>query len=472
MKTPQKGNGCTEVVEADGAATVDTVVQDYHEPAHESQTSRPERRRAARKQAQQARQVPLSEWREHLEHGLQSLFHAAGLDAIQRMLQEDTDRLCGGPKGRHLRSQRSAYRHGTERSFLSVGSRRVPFARPRVRGPEGEIVLPTWQAAQQGQFTAVAIEAACLAGVSQRNFPDVAAMLEGAPLGLPVRHYSRSAVGRRFIEGTARSLQELQRRRLPEKRVLALYLDAKGFQGWTLLVALALLEDGTKQVLGLKEGSTENTAVVTALLEDLISRGLSARRGLLVVLDGGKALAAGVRAVFGPYALIQRCQVHKKRNVLSHLPEGERASVGRRLAEIWACPVPQMARRSLESFVRELARGGYREAAASLQEGLTETLTWQHLGLDPALALARSLATTNPIESAFSHLEIVSGRVTNWQSGEMVLRWAAAGLLRAENGFQRVGTPETLKRLADALDKHASRVLAARSAVEQRRRAS
>lgn len=469
---PQKGKGCTQVVEPGGAATVVTVSQDYHEPAHEGHPPRHVRRRETRERRQQAQQLPLEEWRKHLDQGVQSLFHAAGLDALQQMLEEDADRLCGGPKGRHLKSERAANRHGTERTWLPIGSQRVPFQRPRVRSSQGELVLPTYQAAQQGQFTQEAVEVACLAGVSQRNYPEVASALEGTPLGLPVRELSRTAVGRRFIRATAHSLEALQQRRVDGgKRVLALYLDAKEFQGRALLVALALLEDGSKQILGLKEGSSENTAIVRALLEDLVCRGLSAERGLLVVLDGGKALAAGVRAVLGARALIQRCQVHKKRNVLEHLPEREREIVGPRLSQIWACPVPQMARRSLESLARDLGRGGYREAAASVREGLAETLTCHHLGLDPALALTQSLATTNPIESAFSQVERISGRVTNWQSGEMVLRWTAAGLLEAEEGFKRVGTPETLKRLADALDQHARRVQS-RSAAETQRRAS
>lgn len=455
---PEKGKGCTQVVEANGAATVVTVSPDYHEPAPEGHSPRHVRRREARERRQQVRQLPLEEWRKHLDQGVQSLFHAAGLDALQQMLEEDADDLCGGPKGRHLKSERAANRHGTERTWLPIGSRRVPFRRPRVRSAQGELVLPTYQAALQGLFTQEAVTVACLAGVSQRAYPEVASFLEGTPLGLPARELSRSSVGRRFVQETRQSLEALQQRHIDGKRVLALYLDAKAFQGRALLVALGLLEDGSKQILGLREGSSENTAVVSALLEDLVSRGLSVERGLLVVLDGGKALAAGVRAVLGARALIQRCQVHKKRNVLEHLPQREREIVSKRLSQIWACPVPQMARRSLESLARELERGGYREAAASLREGLTETLTCHHLGLEPALALTQSLATTNPIESAFSRVERISGHVTNWQSGEMVLRWTAAGLLKAEEGFQLVGTPETLKRLADALDQHARRV--------------
>ncbi len=240
--------------------------------------------------------------------------------------------------------------------------------------------------------------------------------------------------------------------------MLVVYVDGLVVAGRTVLAALGVLETGEKLVLGLREGSSENGPLCRTFLEDLVARGLSAEKGLLVVLDGGKGIASAVRAVFGPRALIQRCRVHKKRNVLDNLPAHARDQVSRRLTDIWAMPSPSDARRSLESLARQLTLAGHKEAAASLREGLSETLTIQHLGLPSDGTVIESLATTNPVESVFSTYEQIAHRVKNWQHGEMVLRWVAVALMKAEKSFKTMATAAELKQLAAALERHAARV--------------
>lgn len=336
----------------------------------------------------------------------------------------------------------------------------MEIVRPRVRTVDNkqEVALPTYEAAQKGQIDLAAVETACIAGVSQRDFGSVAQALVNPPPDRRLGELSKGTVGRRFIRATRRQLEKLNQRRLDGQRVLVLYMDGVNVGGRTVLAALGLLDTGEKRVLGLRDGSTENGEVCREFLQDLVARGLSAEKGLLAVVDGGKAIISAVHAVFGPLALIQRCQVHKKRNVLDKLPSHASDHISRRLSELWSEPSPSKARRGLESLAGELALAGHHEAGASLREGLPETLTVHDLGLPSDGTLIQSLTTTNPIESMFSIHEQVSHRVKNWKNGEMVRRWVAAALLEAEKSFKTVATSQELQQLAAALEAHAGRV--------------
>jgi len=289
-----------------------------------------------------------------------------------------------------------------------------------------------------------------LAGLATRRH--VAA---GEPVGQAVAEQatatSRSAVSRRFIAATKTALAELLARDLSPLDVKVLMVDGEHVAEHLAVVALAITADGTKVPVGLWEGSTENATVVKALLADLVARGLDATEGLLVVIDGAKALSAAVRAVFGANAAIQRCTVHKRRNVADHLPEGERGWVDTKLGRIFANPDVAAGLRDAKALATALARK-HPGAAASLREGLEEMFTVTRLGITGSLA--RTLTTSNPIESMISIARTTNHNVTHWRDGQMVLRWTAAGMLNAQRSFRRVRGFKQMPQLVAALHRH------------------
>jgi len=262
------------------------------------------------------------------------------------------------------------------------------------------------------------------------------------------RSTSKSAVSRAFIERTRKALAELIARRLDDVRLAVLMLDGIELQGRTNIVALGITTEGVKIPLGLWEGSTENSTVATALLSDLVERGLDPAQGVLFVIDGSKALRKAIRNVFGE-APVQRCVRHKERNVLEHLPQRDRPAVKRRLRAAWAEADHGRARERLRALARELERT-HPGAAGSLGEGLEETLTLTRLGITGPLK--RTLESTNPCESMIEICRRTSRNVKRWQSGEMCLRWTAAGMLEAEQQFRRIIGYRDLATLAIAIE--------------------
>ena len=251
------------------------------------------------------------------------------------------------------------------------------------------------------------------------------------------------------MTATAERLAELCARPLDQARWPIVMLDGVHLGEHLLVVALGVTDDGTKVPLGVVEGSTENTEVCARLVADLVDRGLDASRGILFVIDGGKALKKAIRAAFGPKAAIQRCRRHKERNVIGHLPEAERPLIQRKLRAAWANPDPNAAQRELEALARALdkKRPG---AAASLREGLTDTLTVNRLGVTGSLL--KTVESSNPVESMIEIVRHHARRVKHWQHGEMALRWAAAGMLAAEQQFRRVKGYRELPQLLAALE--------------------
>jgi len=280
-------------------------------------------------------------------------------------------------------------------------------------------------------------------GVSTRDYAHV---IDLARDGFGVE---KSSVSREFVRASAARVQALAERRFDGERFAAVMIDGVEYAGETMVVALGVTADGTKRLLGLRQGATENAEVCVALLEDLRGRGLDTGRPTLLVLDGAKALHAAVKRVWGGHAVIQRCQVHKKRNVVAHAPEKHQAELSRRLAEAYQGADYEAARRSLEATASWLGRINP-DAAASLREGLEETLTVVRLGL--AGALRRTLASTNPIESALSVTRRVTARVRRWRDGDMRRRWCVAGLLHAEGKFRRLKGHRAMPQLLKALE--------------------
>jgi putative transposase len=386
-----------------------------------------------------------------MREGLLAASVAIGLEVMGELIDaEVTDKA--GPKGKHDKD-RSAYRHGSEDGQVTLGGRRVPVRRPRVRavpdenGEEHEVRLESYDTFASVDLLADHMVASMLAGLSGRRY-------EGAlePVGEQVEASSsgtsQSSVSRRFIAATKERLEEFRSRPLDDQRWLVCFIDGFDFAGHTMVGALGVTADGTKVPLGVVEGSTENKAVVTHLVTGLRDRGLDTSEGVLFVLDGGKALATAVRDVFGRHAVIARCRLHKERNVLDHLPEAERPWVRRKLRAAWANPNAGEAEAALKALAGQLEKVNP-DAAASLREGLADTLTVTRLGVTGALL--RTAMSTNPVESMIDIVRVHARNVKRWQDGDMRLRWAAAGMLAASAQFRRVKGYRQLPKLAAAL---------------------
>jgi putative transposase len=368
----------------------------------------------------------------------------AGLACVDEALEAERVALCG-ERYEHL-ADRQALRAGHVASSLVLGGRRVAMQRPRARSVEGrELRLPSWREwSARDPLDERALEQMVL-GVSTRGY---ARSLEPLPEAVTVRGVSKSAVSERFVYGTERKLAELMSRDLRQLRLVALLLDGVHFGEHVVLAAVGVDAQGDKHVLGLREGATENAAAGRALLADLAERGLATNRALLIVIDGAKALHKAVVDVFGAHALIQRCREHKKRNVTDALPERLRASVRSAMNQAYATRDPQRARRLLDGLARRLEHQ-HPGAAASLREGLEETLTVMRLRLPENLE--RVLSSTNLIENLFGRVREIGRRVKRWQSGTMVLRWTAAGVLEAERGFHKLTGYRAMPSLVAAL---------------------
>jgi putative transposase len=371
----------------------------------------------------------------------------SGFGFVQEELEAERTALCGERYAHQ--EHRQAVRAGHVPSSLVLGGRRVEIPRPRARSTDGrELSLPSWQAwSSRDPLDERAFEQMVL-GVSTRRY---ARSLEPPPDEVAVRGISKSAVSERLVVGTQRRLAELMRRDLSGLELVALMIDGVHFAEHVVLAAVGVDRNGEKHPLGLREGATENAAACRALLAELIERGLNPNRTILVVIDGAKALRKAVLEVFGQPALLHRCQAHKKRNVAEALPHRLRASVHSAMNQAYATGDPKRARRLLENLARRL-ESAHPGAAASLREGLEETLTVMRLGLPENLE--RVLSSTNLIENLFSRVREVARRVKRWQGGMMILRWTAAGVLEAERHFRKIAGYRALPKLVAALRAH------------------
>ena len=369
----------------------------------------------------------------------------AGRSVLSTMMEEDRVAVCGA-KGKHD-SERSALRAGSAPSWVTLGGRRVELARLRARTIDGrELMLPSFAlAAAADPLDDKTLESIAV-GVSTRKY---ARNLDRLPEGNRQRSASKSAVSRRFIALTQRQLERWLGRRLEQLELCAVVIDGKVFRGHCVLIAQGIDSTGKKHVLGLREGTTENATVAKALLADLVERGLDSGRAMLFVVDGAKALRKAIAEVFGDLAVVQRCQEHKRRNVLDHLPERMRASVERVLRQAWELADAEAGARQLANLARSLERE-HPGAAASVREGLAETLTLQRLGVRGALY--RTLRTTNTIENLNGSVARYTRNVKRWRGGQMIMRWVCAALVEAEKSFRRVRGCREMERLVAKLD--------------------
>lgn len=382
------------------------------------------------------------------KEGLLALSVGVGLGVLSELLEEEVDEVVG-PKGRHD-PERRAVRHGHEAGEVTLGGRRLAVARPRVRSADGreEVRLQTYEHFASRDPLARVVMERMLASVSTRRYARM-----GEPVGSEVeakqRSTSKSSVSRTLVARTRAALGELMSRRLDDVRLAAMMIDGLELQGRTNVVALGITTEGVKIPLGLWEGSTENAAVATALLSDLVERGLDPEQGILFVIDGAKALRKAIRNVFGD-APVQRCIRHKERNVTDHLPERERPAVKLRLRRAWALDDHTRALDQLRVLAGELDHS-YPGAAGSLREGMEETLTLTRLGVGGNLK--RTLESTNPCESMLEIVRRTQRNVKRWSSGEMALRWTAAGMLEAERQFRKIIGYRDLATLVVAIER-------------------
>lgn len=386
--------------------------------------------------------LPLLEVMQLVQDGCGQLLREAGLRLMMLVMEEEAERLVGP---RHQQDEhRSGYRWGNEAGYCVVDGQKVPIDRIRLRQKDGgELPLGSYQLFQRSAPLQDGVWWKMMRGLTTRNYGVVTRTFRQA-YGI-----EKSAVSERFVQASKEKLRELLERPLSDLDLCAMLIDGTPVKGRQMIAAIGIDHEGKKYVLGLREGATENATVVRELLEDLAARGVDFTRPRLYVLDGAKALQAAVSKVAGAAAVVQRCQLHKKRNVVDHLPQQYHASVWRQMSAAYAMRDYEDARRALERLLRELMHLNP-SAARSLEEGLEETLTMHRLGL-PEL-LRRSLSSTNLIESVFSGVEDHCRRVKRWRAGDHLQRWVASALLKVESRFRRIKGYKEMAALLSALD--------------------
>lgn len=393
--------------------------------------------------------VAMDEIAADVREGLLALAVGAGLQVMSQMMAADVEAACG-PKGKHD-PDRTATRHGREAGSVTLGGRRVPVQRPRMRTADGagEVPVASYELFNSTELLGRLAMEKMLAGLSTRRYP-VGLEPVGEQVSAASRSTSKSAVSRKFVAMTEHALADLLGADLAELDLVAIMIDGVYFADHLCVVALGIDIDGIKHPLGLVEGSTENTTVVRALLVGLRERGLDVTRPILAVLDGAKALKAAVEEVFD-HPVIGRCQLHKLRNVRDRLPDRLRGPVQKRMRAAYHADSALEAQAMLEALAKELERT-HPGAAGSLREGLAETLTVLRLGVSPTLA--RTLRSTNAIESMISISRDHARNVKRWRDGQMALRWCAAGMLEASKQFRRVNGHLHLPALRAKLERH------------------
>jgi putative transposase len=382
-----------------------------------------------------------------IKQGLLAFVQQLGMLAFRELLEAEAAAIAG-PKGKHAPAR--AYNHwGTTSTPLPFGGRRVIVERPRVRRrgkSGGEVELPSVAAAKEADPMPEHVAEQVVLGVSTRGYRR---SLEPVDESIDTRGESKSNVSRALIESTTDKLLEFLHRKLDELTLAAVFLDGIEIAKHAVIIALGVTADGTKVPLGVWCGSTENHTVAAALLQDLIERGLRVDAPLLFVIDGGKGIRKALLDVFGSRAIVQRCQVHKARNVRDHLPQERRAYVARQMRDAYKSKSAKTAKMMLGQLASWLEANGEDAAAASLREGLDETLTVLRLGLPTTLC--RTFATTNAIENMNGTIRRVIRNVKRWRGEVMIQRWVALGVAESERGFRRVKGHGQMNILLSAL---------------------
>jgi putative transposase len=372
--------------------------------------------------------LPMAEMMGWLRKGVGELIRQAGLQLMDLIMQAEVRELVG--ERSQPQPERTANRWGSEQGYCVVMGQKVPIQRPRVRTKDDkEVRLGSYEMFHRGEPLTETVWEKLMLGLSTRKYGQAIRQFTEA-YGL-----EKSAVSEHFIEASRAKLKEMMERRLDKIQLCALLIDATPFAGQQMVAALGIAQDGRKIILGIRQGATENATVVNELLSDLLSRGLDFTESRLYILDGGKALSAAVKKHAGESAAIQRCQVHKRRNVLDHLTDEQKPAIAKKLNAAYALEDYAAAKQALNVLHRELMDLNP-SAARSLGEGMEETLTVHRLHVPTQLR--KTLASTNVIESAFSIVEQVCKNVKRWHGGDQRERWVGSGLLVAQQQFRRV----------------------------------
>ena len=402
--------------------------------------------------------LPMAEMVGWLREGVGALIRQVGLRMMELLMEEEVRERVG--ERSQPQPDRTANRWGKERGFCVVMGQKVPIERPRVRTTDDrEVRLGSYEMFHRGEPLTETVWEKLMLGLSTRTYGEAVREFAEA-YGL-----EKSAISEHYIEASRDKLKEMMERRLDKMRLCALVIDATPFAGQQMVVALGISQDGRKTILGIRQGATENATVVGELLGELMNRGLNFAEPRLYVLDGGKALHSAVKKYAGESAPIQRCQVHKRRNVLDHLTEDQKPSVSRKLNAAYALEDHADAKLALNQLHRELMDLNP-SAARSLGEGLEEALTVHRLRVP--LQLRKTLASTNVIESAFSIVERVCSNVKRWHGGDQRERWVGSGLLLAQKQFRRVQGHKQISVLLRELEA----LVASESNAVKRRKAS
>ena len=396
--------------------------------------------------------LPMIEGIVHSRRELFAWIQQVGINALQELFELDVVEMAGA-KGKHC-SERSHYGWGAAPIVLPFGGQRITVPCPRIRAVGGsEAQLKSALHFRTVDPVPARVLNQILLGVSTRGYRH---SLEPVPDGISARGASKSAASRHLIARMSGQLREQLRRRLDQLDLLVLMVDGIEIARRTVVVALEILADGRKVVLGLWLGATENAALCTSLLNDLLERGLKVDGRIGCVIDGGRGIRKALAEVFGDLAVVQRCRVHKQRNILDHLPPKRKAYVSHMLTQAWRSDSATLARRRLKTLLQWLESNGENGAAGSLREAMEETLTVAKLDLPGALRTF--LVTTNAIENLIGTSRRISRNVKRWRSGEMIVRWTAIGLTQAEKNFRRVRGYRYLPLLARALRHHAVKI--------------
>lgn len=408
-------------------------------------------RRTAKKEEPQTeiqqRVLPMLEILVRSKMALHELVVDTGMQVLGSLLEEDRVAICGTRSKEQ--EDRQAYRHGFDQGQLVLGGRKVSVRKPRCRSVDGEeIPLPSWQEMAAEDPLCRRMMEQMLIGVSTRKYER---SLEDLPSSMKSVASKRSSVSRRFVAKTQKQVDAFLGRSLEGLNLPVLMLDGTELGGHLLVVAMGIDADGNKHILGIREGTTESSELCKSLLRNLIDRGLVVEQPRLFVIDGGKGIHKAIRTTFSRWAHIQRCQVHKIRNILGHLPKSHGPWVKERLRQAWLrSDTEKTAEKRLESLAKSLDVE-HPGAASSIREGLSESLTLLRLRM-PVDALYRSLRSTNAIENLQGQIQGTARRVKRWQGGSMALRWAVGGILEAEANFRRIKGYRGLPTLIAVLD--------------------
>jgi transposase-like protein len=388
--------------------------------------------------------LPMLELIENAQSAIDDVIDVVGRSTIEAILLLSARQVAGNQhKGKALGGIRW---HGSQQGLITMSDRKLQINKPRLRkkgtGENLEVEIPAYQALKSNSRLSERILSMMMHGISTRSYSHVIPQMAEA-VGV-----SKSNVSREMIAASEQQMKEFAERRFDNKDILVIYIDGIVFGEYHVIGAVGVDSEGFKHVLGLSEGATENAAVVKGLLEDIIARGVESTRRRLFVIDGSKALRSAIDSVFGSKNPVQRCRKHKLTNVLDYLPQELKDQVKKVMKAAWRME-PQEGKKRIREQARQLEIK-YPSAAGSLLEGLDEMFTVNAMGLPKQLL--RCLSTTNVIESPHSGVRMRTRRVSNWQDGSMVMRWAVAGFLATEKNFQRLSGYKQIWMLKSYLD--------------------